>query len=697
LNQSTDVNICGHHELIYEQPHPLHTPTDTETNQTKDEVAKREVQIEALNAKIRDLRAKLDAESHEKVAELRPIMDYLHDQILVIQKQMADAWNAFTTERQQAEAVVTAKVTDLEVQIHILKEENSKAACPLALIRRLPVEMLAEIFTLCISCHTHSPLELMRVCRSWRAVVLTTPPIWSDLRLGTWSKTENVESILGRIEVGPLDVEIDTGIDMSKVVDANEVRRYAGLELAATEAKRWRNLLDIDTHSTPETPAIVFNGLIDELESFKITKICEDSVVFSQLLDVVGSSSHGEPTDMELTSPSAIYHLAQPQFASTFRSLVALKVDICEMRTEVDILAQFQQLEALEAYGLQIPTYTLHTDLPVVRTLKRMKIKSVSVQWMAGRTFPNMEDCTITWPHYPEMLALGGGVDLPLCTHFMYCDHITDTLTNFRIPKLDTLIVRNEAWNKPRGSMQLAAVWNGTAGQAPPLKPRVLHLDTQCHDRHLINALSMLSELEELRLGVARPDGLGKEFFSALQAKGEKNSPSGATHVATVCPVLKAFGIRYRCWIRDDEGDEITPLLRMIIESRQKTDTPLQSFKFWPTKETPEEGAAELCIVDNMFKTKTVSVKWIAGDRLPNMEDCTIVWPHCPETLAPDGRVDLPACTHFTYDDHIIDTLPNTRIPILDTLVVRNKPSKQAARRRLNKISGRAPPPLALK
>ena len=55
------------------------------------------------------------------------------------------------------------------------------------------------------------------------------------------------------------------------------------------------------------------------------------------------------------------------------------------MRTEVDILTQFEQLETLEVFCLRLPTYTPKTDLPLVR--KQMKIKTVSVQWMAGRTF----------------------------------------------------------------------------------------------------------------------------------------------------------------------------------------------------------------------------------------------------------------------------------------------------------------------
>jgi len=67
------------------------------------------------------------------------------------------------------------------------------------------------------------------------------------------------------------------------------------------------------------------------------------------------------------------------------------------MPTEVDT--------TLEAFRLHLPTYTIETDLRLVRTLKRIKIKAASMQWMAGRTFSNLERCTIIWPHYPETLA----------------------------------------------------------------------------------------------------------------------------------------------------------------------------------------------------------------------------------------------------------------------------------------------------
>ena len=136
----------------------------------------------------------------------------------------------------------------------------------------------------------------------------------------------------------------------------------------------------------------------------------------------------------------------------------------------------------------------------------------------------------------------------------------------------------------------------------------MLHLDTQCFDQHLINALRLLPDLEELVLGLVSPNGLGKGFFDSMVARSTKGmssplgpalgsaQPNGASSghlVAPLVPKLKVFGMPYRRWVGEEE-DEITPWLEKIIQSREKTEIPLQHVKFWPTKDTHEEDAKEL-------------------------------------------------------------------------------------------------------
>jgi len=135
------------------------------------------------------------------------------------------------------------------------------------------------------------------------------------------------------------------------------------------------------------------------------------------------------------------------------------------------------------------------------------------------------------------------------------------------------------------------------------LRPQVLHLDTQCYDQHLINAFQLRPDLEELVLGLLRPDGLGKNFFNNMVARKLKGTPSssvshsgpaqpnGASSGLLVVPHLTAFEVRYR---REKEKDEVKLLLEKIIQSREKTEVPLQSIKFWPTKNTPEVDGEEL-------------------------------------------------------------------------------------------------------
>jgi len=83
-------------------------------------------------------------------------------------------------------------------------------------------------------------------------------------------------------------------------------------------------------------------------------------------------------------------------------------------------------------------------------------------------------------------------------------------------------------------------------------------------------------------------------FLSSPSEPAQLNGASSSLLVAPLVPKLKVFGVRYRRWIRGQEEDEIRPLPEKIIQSREKSEVPPQSVKFWPTKETPEADAEEL-------------------------------------------------------------------------------------------------------
>jgi len=480
-------------------------------------------------------------------------------------------------------------------------------------IGRLPAEILAEIFLVATIVYKCSALRLMRVCRSWRSVLLTTSRIWSTIIVRTQTKADFLEFLLERTRRVTLDVEIDT--DSDSISDPG--RSFTSLAMVSETSARWRNLT---IHSFPKETDLInpwvlgtglpFEGPMDALESLRITGPCEMSTALSKLIDLVRCSKGSQFTTLELSTCDALYHFAEPP-SSHFRYLRSFKVDLAEMKDALDILPQFERLEHLYAHRLQLPLYSETTHLPLLRTLKRLFLKCTSVQWMQGRSFSKLIECTIIWPHFPEALLSRGPVNLPVCTEFTYDDHLLQPLTAFNLPSVDKLVIRNEAWNRPRGSQQLGFIW-GPNIHVPVgkfLSPRVLHLDTQCYDQHLISALKMLPEVEELVLGLVRPDALGKKFLlSMLAKKGREGSTSANTigheglsvtrgsqaWIATLCPHLKVLGLKYRRWLRDHEADEISPILRRVVETRAKSATPLQSFRFWPTKDTADEDAKEL-------------------------------------------------------------------------------------------------------
>jgi len=248
-------------------------------------MAEREVQIKALEMKVRDLRATFEVESQEEFAALQPIMEQLNGQIFAFQKELVD----------RLDALKASQVADLEAQIHILKQENTYATSVLAPIWRLPVGILAEVFSLSIHSHAQSPLQLMLVCRSWRSVILGMLH-WSTIHLSTsTNQPSNTGSTAEQTKAIPLDVDINACTGALKVVDGGEVMRSARLEMVAKEVKRWRTLAitsfphkpDIDACPSRVKPAFTFNGPMDGLQSFKIKSTCENSALLDQLLALI--------------------------------------------------------------------------------------------------------------------------------------------------------------------------------------------------------------------------------------------------------------------------------------------------------------------------------------------------------------------------------------------------------------------------
>ncbi|KAF8960153.1 hypothetical protein BDZ97DRAFT_1905997 [Flammula alnicola] len=137
-----------------------------------------------------------------------------------------DSVRELTSKINAAEATLAQIVRDSKVAIRELQMERSalenrasKTLAYLSPIRRLPLELLREIFMWSFEEHACSAWVLAAVCTSWRRLALRIPLIWSKIRLLTTqhASADTIRLWLERSgETVPLDIEIFLYVATSK-------------------------------------------------------------------------------------------------------------------------------------------------------------------------------------------------------------------------------------------------------------------------------------------------------------------------------------------------------------------------------------------------------------------------------------------------------------------------------------------------
>ncbi|PPQ78248.1 hypothetical protein CVT25_011707 [Psilocybe cyanescens] len=135
-------------------------------------------------------------------------------------------------------------ISELQAQRSILENKLAKTMAYLSPIRRLPTELLREIFMWTSEDHPCSAWVLAAVSASWRRLALRIPVIWSKIRLLTTqhSSADTIRLWLERSgDTVPLDIEIFLRVANSKESpEATAVRlRRTSSQLAPISAPGW--------------------------------------------------------------------------------------------------------------------------------------------------------------------------------------------------------------------------------------------------------------------------------------------------------------------------------------------------------------------------------------------------------------------------------------------------------------------------
>ena len=241
-------------------------------------MGQREEQITSLKGKIEDLNENLHKLQEKELETLRPIMDEPHAKICAIQHEMARPWTEYTGRMSEAHEYTQRELAKLQKEIGSLEQRNSNSNSSLAPIRRLPTELLAEIFATVLQSYG-DPFTAMRVCQSWRATVLNMARVWTQFTIRPWTLHEQMEFVLGRAKQVPLDVVIDLSLRRYSFMRPIEVGEDPGaLDLAVATMPRWRTLTvacfpgesDVAPEAGGDRLPVTFSQPLHRLEAFRI-------------------------------------------------------------------------------------------------------------------------------------------------------------------------------------------------------------------------------------------------------------------------------------------------------------------------------------------------------------------------------------------------------------------------------------------
>ena len=489
-------------------------------------------------------------------------------------------------------AMIMADIVHCKLTLLLLLEGHRQYQARANINTYLATELLREIFVYCIEVNQMKSGRLASVCRHWRSVITSIASLWSTLRVGTWTPRERATIWLQRGY--PKKVIIDTQRDRNG--------RYRDLALSAlqnalTSTDQWHELTI--SSFPPEDLAsqlpLQVASAMNVLKVLHVAAGCVRSPSLAHLLNLVPT---GAPLrELRLHSPFSSTHFLQSHWFPALKNLTVLIVSGRAIDEPFELLPTFTKLQVLEADRLHLPFYEPNTNLPLLCTLRELRLRACSIQWMAGRQFPCLEECTILLPRHWEMIQQHEA-QLPSCKKLSYHGHPLTTARYFHVPEMRAMELISHDCNEQRVRRHLRHLYR-VDGRISKLT--VLHLTLQCSEHVLIKVLKYLVPLQELVLSIAHPSPSWQNFLESLAANLSTNEwpvweleadnhrhhlewekwCSSQTWHANVLPHLKYLGIQCPKGFSQSECIENSPLFRLVGWTRLHLTPPLEHLKVW--------------------------------------------------------------------------------------------------------------------
>jgi len=428
------------------------------------------------------------------------------------------------------------------------------------------------------------------------------PHLWSTLRVGTRTETEQVTTWVQRAY--PKKVFIDTQRDRES---PSEAPAFAALQDALSSTGQWNELTISSLPPEDLASGLGFQSArpMSVLRALHVVAGCVYSPSFMHLLELVPTEAPLSELGLHLSF--ATTHFLQPHWFPVLQNLTVLIVNGRDIHEPFGLLPALTRLHTFEADRLPLPWYELNANLPLLCTLHRLQIRASSVQWMAGREFPCLEDCAILLPHHWGAVQ-EHEVQLPSCSKFTYHGYPMTTVQYFRVPQMRAMELKSHDCNKQRVYQQICPLFRVDGGIS---KLTTLHITLQCSEQAFIKVLKYLDHLQELILSTARRSPSWKTFLESLVAKTSRDDwpdwllpdshrewerwclRSSRTWHVNILPHLQYLGVQCPKGFSQSECLDNSPLLRLIGWTRAHLTPPLEHLKVWEGRETTNDTVVD--------------------------------------------------------------------------------------------------------
>ena len=395
-----------------------------------------------------------------------------------------------------------------------------------------------------------------------------------------------------------LDIVVDTDSDHGDFTPSDSA--FEAIFAVIEASSRWRSLVVDSVPGQADLPEDLVNrhlqrcpnATMDRFTTFKVKSTCETSPLLNGLLHILGTTAGSELTTVEINSPNVISFLA-PAYPSIFQSIKVLSLDTPGIPNPVDLLPHLHQLETFTASHISFPIYQNDVNIPFIHTLRHLKLRAASIQWMSGRTFHVLEYCALIFPLHRNTLHTFS-TTLPNCKHLIFRGSPLDILNGISARNLTRFSVTCSDSFNGWGSQQLVQLSRQVLGGSR-VAPTILYISVGATNQAWIDALFFMSNLEELIIDNAGPASLGAKVFRSLIVW-----PNLREQRAPLCSSLKRLRLKYRRWLRQTERFSLIPDLVYVIRSRECSNYALESLSICMTSN--QEDPLELIEESRMSK-----------------------------------------------------------------------------------------------